>query len=33
MLYVPYSEIDDTAYAVSDEDKALNRQFFGLKER
>lgn len=33
MLYVPYSEIDDVTYAVSDEDKALNRQFFGLKEK
>lgn len=31
MLYVPYSEIDDATYAVSDEDKALNRQFFNLK--
>lgn len=31
MLYVPYSEIDDVTYAVPDEDKALNRQFFNLK--
>jgi adenine-specific DNA-methyltransferase len=31
MLYVPYSEIDDATYSVSDEDKALNRQFFNLK--
>lgn len=31
MLYVPYSEIDDVTYAVSDEDKALNSQFFNLK--
>lgn len=33
MLCVPYSEIDDVTYAVSDEDKALNKQFFGLKEK
>ncbi len=32
MLYVPYSEIDDVTYAVSDADKALNRQFFKLGE-
>lgn len=31
MLYVPYSEIDDVTYCVSDEEKALNRQFFNLK--
>jgi len=31
LLYVPYSEIDDASYAVSEEDKKLNRQFFGLK--
>ena len=31
MLYVPYSEIDDITYSVSDEDKGLNKQFFGLK--
>lgn len=31
MLYVPYSEIDDVTYGVSAEEKALNRQFFGLK--
>ncbi len=30
MLYVPYSEVDDATYAVSDEDKTLNRQFFNL---
>ena len=29
MLYVPVSEIDDINYGVSDEDKKLNRQFFG----
>lgn len=29
MLYVPASEIDDDAYGISDEDKKLNRQFFG----
>lgn len=33
MLYVPYSEIDDVTYGVSDEEKQLNRQFFGLKEK
>lgn len=33
MLYVPYSEIDDVTYGVSDEEKALNRQFFSLKEK
>jgi len=31
MLYVPYSEIDDVTFSVSDEDKALNRQFFNIK--
>lgn len=31
MLYVPYSEIDDETYAISDQDKALNKQFFGGK--
>lgn len=30
LLYVPYSEIDDANYAVSEEDKKLNRQFFNL---
>lgn len=30
LLYVPYSEIDDASYAVSEEDKKLNRQFFNL---
>jgi len=30
LLYVPYSEIDDVSYAVSEEDKKLNRQFFNL---
>lgn len=30
LLYVPYSEIDDASYAVSAEDKKLNRQFFNL---
>lgn len=30
-LYVPYSEIEDASYAVTDADKALNRQFFNLK--
>ena len=27
MLYVPYSEIDDETYRISDDDKKLNRQF------
>jgi len=31
LLYVPYSEIDDASYVVSDADKALNKQFFNLK--
>lgn len=31
MLYVPYSEIDDTAYGITDADKKLNHQFFNLK--
>lgn len=30
LLYVPLSEIEDDTYAVSAEEKALNRQFFGL---
>lgn len=30
LLYVPYSEIDDASYNVTDADKALNRQFFNL---
>jgi adenine-specific DNA-methyltransferase len=29
MLYVPTCEIDDITYGISDEDKKLNRQFFG----
>lgn len=29
MLYVPVSEIDDVTYGISEEDKKLNRQFFG----
>ena len=28
-LYVNLSEIDDADYQVSDEDKRLNRQFYG----
>ena len=32
MLYVPYSEIADVTYNVSDEEKTLNRQFFKLSE-
>lgn len=28
-LYVNYSDIDDISYGISDEDKALNRQFYG----
>lgn len=30
-LYVNLSEIDDTTYNVSDEDKKLNKEFYGLK--
>ncbi len=30
LLYVPYSEIDDASYAISEVDKKLNRQFFNL---
>ena len=29
MLYVPYSEIDDTTYTATDEDKRLNQRFYG----
>lgn len=29
MLYVPLSEIDDTTYGIDDDDRKLNRQFFG----
>ncbi len=29
MLYVPVSEMDDITYGISEEDKRLNRQFFG----
>ena len=28
-LYVNYSEIDDVDYQISNEDKELNRQFYG----
>ena len=28
-LYVNYSEIDDTDYGISSEDKKLNKQFYG----
>lgn len=31
MLYIPYSEIDDTTYAVDEKTRALNHQFFSLK--
>jgi adenine-specific DNA-methyltransferase len=31
MLYVPYSEIDDADYNISDEDKKLNHKFYGSK--
>lgn len=31
MLYVPYSEIDDADYNISDEVKKLNHKFFGRK--
>ncbi len=30
MLYVPLSELDDKTFDMSDADKALNRQFFGM---
>ncbi|WP_370868636.1 site-specific DNA-methyltransferase [Methylotenera sp.] len=30
MLYVPLSEMDDAIYAVSESDKALNKQFFKM---
>ena len=29
-LYVNLSEMDDTTYAISDEDKAMNKKFYGL---
>ena len=29
-LYVNLSEMDDTTYNVSDEDKKLNKEFYGL---
>ena len=29
MLYVPLSEIDDTTYEISEQDKTLNKKFFG----
>ena len=28
-LYVNYSDIDDTQYGISDEEKYLNKQFYG----
>jgi len=31
-LYVNLSEIDDSDYQVSEEDKRLNRQFYGREE-
>ncbi len=31
LLYVPYSEMEDASYAVSKQDKVLNKQFFNLK--
>jgi len=30
MLYVPYSEIDNAEYAVAEDEKTLNRRFYGL---
>ena len=30
MLYVPLSEMDDAVFGIPDNDKALNKQFFGL---
>jgi len=32
MLYVPLSEIEDQSYKVSQEDKKLNNEFFGLNK-
>jgi len=29
LLYVPYSEIDNQEFAISEEDKRLNAQFYG----
>lgn len=29
MLYVPLSEVDDESFAISEEDKAINKKFFG----
>ena len=29
-LYVNMSEMDDTTYNISDEDKAMNRKFYGF---
>ena len=29
MLYVPLSEMDDAVFGITDNDKALNKQFFG----
>ena len=31
LLYVPYSEIDDKSYGISQEDKDLNNKFYGNK--
>lgn len=31
MLYVPYSDIDDADFNISDEDKKLNHKFYGSK--
>ena len=28
MLYVPYSEIDNAEFGISEKDKQLNRQFY-----
>ena len=32
MLYIPYSEIDDRDYQISEADKKLNRMFYGDKK-
>lgn len=32
LLYVPYSDIESTEYGISDEDKRLNKLFYGTKE-
>ena len=31
LLYVPYSEIDNTEFAISEIDKKINNSFYGLQ--